>query len=58
MEIAENLEIWLAQIFGSVKKSLSLFVHAIRSASRQVYSQSEYVWVQLKPVMMVYDIIN
>ena len=58
METAENLEVWLAQIFGSVKKSVSLFVHAIRSASGKVYSQCESVWGQLKPPMMVYDTIN
>ena len=58
MEIAENQEIWLAQIFGLVKKSVSLFGHAIRSASGKVYSQCESVWGQLKPPMMGYDTIN
>ena len=58
MEIAENLEIWLEQIFGLVKKSVSLFVHAIRSASGKLSSQYESVWGQLKPLMTVYETIN
>ena len=58
MEIAENLEIWLAQIFGLVKKSVSLFVHAMSSASGKVYSQCASVWGQLNPPFMVYETIN